>query len=102
MKATKIEVTLNKIGTAKLETPLTDTVLVPLGDSRKSWLALFDGQWPKGKGIMDKVELTDVLETGLVTLARRQVTKRLIDGYREEHPSSGKRGRGAKREVVEL
>lgn len=101
MKAEKIEITLNKVGTTALETPIKGEVLIPLADKESDWPRVF-ASWPKAKGLMEKVTIHDAIVEGLRTLARRQKTSELIKEYRAANGGNRKRGRGSEREVVDI
>ncbi len=105
MKGVTLTVKLNKIGLAKLETPIEKKIIMPIADEpekRNSWLKLFDGAWPNKSGVMEKVDFADVVSVGLEVLARRQTVHQIIAEYRDAHPGSGRRGRSSKKEIITI
>ena len=103
MKGLKLEVTLNKMGATKLETPLMQTVIIPVSDKSdaRSWQNHFAAEWPKNT--FPKPDFNDVMIEGLKVLARRATVKNMMDTYKAANPSAaGGRGKRSKQELLDL
>lgn len=106
MKAQKVTVKLSKVAGVDLPDgqELLGEILVPMPDQMedpRAWAQLIK-EWPKKKGVMEKPVLGDVLMTGLVSIARRELTASLIERYKEEHNIKGDRRGKSKVETVEI